>query len=224
MRIVAGQWRGRQLVTPSGERTRPILDRAKTVLFDMLGNLLAQPGSLPPVAVLDLFAGTGTLGLEALSRGARFCRFVEQHRATAALLRKNLDTLGVVHEADVLEADATMCDFAPSPPVADPSEIRRGGPWRAEDGSSQYELVFVDPPYRLVSGRRPVDAIRRLLDRLAQSPAVAPSALIVVRHAVAGRDAPDLSPLIEETRRDVGRTTLRLLRRPDAPSLIEDSP
>lgn len=209
MRIIAGHWRGRHLLSPPDERTRPILDRAKTVLFDMLGHRLAQPGMIPPIAVLDLFAGTGTLGLEALSRGARFCLFVERHRATAVLLRQNLDTLGIVREADVSDADAATCDFPPPPPD--------------EDGLSQYELVFVDPPYHQLRGSKPADAIRQLLDRLARSPAISASALIVVRHAAA-RVSPDLSPLIEQTRRDVGHMTLRFLRRPDAPLLCEGSP
>ena len=209
MRIIAGKWRGRQLLAPSGEQTRPILDRAKTVLFDMLGHRLAQPGVIPPIAVLDLFAGTGTLGLEALSRGARYCLFVERHRVTAALLRENLDTLGVVSEADVLSADAAVCDFPPPPPD--------------EDGSSPYELVFVDPSYRQLRGSKPAGSIRRLLDRLARSPAIAASALIVVRHPAA-RVSPDLSPLVEQTRRDVGTVALRIMGRPDAPLLCEDSP
>jgi len=199
------------LLSAPGDQTRPILDRAKTVLFDMLGHRLAQPGVIPPIAVLDLFAGTGTLGLESLSRGARYCCFVERHRATANLLRKNLDALGVIGEADVLDVDATVCDFASPPPD--------------EDGLAQYELVFIDPPYRQLSGPKPVGGIVKLLDRLASSAIIAPSALIVVRHE-AKRKAPDLSPLIERTRRDVGHMTLRIMGREgdDILSLDEDSP
>ncbi len=188
MRIIAGQWRGRHLAGPPGDQTRPILDRAKAVLFDVLGAWLAEPGRLPPVAVLDLFCGTGTLGLEALSRGAAFCRFVERHRATAAVLRRNLDDLKVIDAAEVMETDATGCKLAPPP----------GG-----DHPERFELVFVDPPYRMLPADGPVPAIRRLLDRLATSPAIADGAIIVVRHA-AGlhrgrplRDGLDISPMHE---------------------------
>lgn len=202
MRIIAGQWRGRRIEPPPpGNQTRPILDRAKTVLFDLLGNMLALPGRLPPVAVLDLFAGTGSLGLEALSRGARFCRFAERHRATAALLRKNLDDLGVIQEADVFEGDATSLELRP------PSTL---------DGlPTAYGLIFLDPPYRMLAGARPGPAITNLLNRLAANPAIADSALFVVRHDAQGV-CPDLTPLIERSSRIVGSMVLRFLNRPTA--------
>jgi len=204
MRIIAGQWRGRRIEPPPGDQTRPILDRAKTVLFDLLGNMLAMPGRLPPIAVLDLFAGTGSLGLEALSRGARFCRFAEQHRATAALLRKNLDALGAVREAEVFEGDATAADLKPPPAT--------------EGIAAQYELIFLDPPYRMLAGARPLPAIVALLERLAASPLVADSALFVVRHDAQGGVNPDLSPLIETSSRVVGTMVLRFLSRARTPS------
>ncbi len=240
MRIIAGQWRGRQLAGPVGKQTRPILDRAKTVLFDVLGARLAEPGRLPPIAVLDLFCGTGTLGLEALSRGAAFCRFVEQHRATAAILRRNLDALGVIAEAEVVETDAAICDFAP--------------PSSGEERPARFELVFVDPPYRMLPADGAAPAIRKLLDRLATSPAIGEGALIVVRHA-AGRHGgrplqggpdippmhedrpsrcgtgvppvqmgqpqrwygPSLEPLVEVEAREVGNMVFRFMTRPGAP-------
>ena len=197
MRIIAGRWRTRHIAAPPGERTRPILDRAKTVLFDVLGHRLEQPGRLPPLAVLDLFAGSGALGLEALSRGARYTLFVEQHRPTAALLRGNLDTLGIIEEADLIQADASACEFRqpPTPAGLDPV----------------YELVFVDPPYRLLTGRKPERRLRTLLERLATDTAVAADAPIVIRHARQPGGEPDLSPLIELERRDVGTMTFRFM-------------
>lgn len=198
MRIIAGKWRGRTIEAPPGSNTRPILDRAKTVLFDILGSRLDEPGRLPAIAVLDLFAGSGALGLEALSRGAGYCLLVEQHRRTAALLRHNLDTLGIVAEARVVEGDAATVPFA-VPPAADA-------------GAGHYELVFVDPPYRLLEQSVPDPGIRRLLERLASDPAISPTALIVVRHGRRPASAgPDLSPLIERERRDVGTMTFRLM-------------
>ena len=204
MRIIAGKYRGRTIAGPPTDRTRPILDRAKVVLFDMLGTRLAIPGELPPIAVLDLFAGTGTLGIEALSRGARYCRFVEQHRATIALLRQNLDALHVGAEAEITPGDATVGRFPPPP--AD------------EAGTAWYGLVFVDPPYRMMQGPRPAKAIQDLLEWIATSEVIAPPAVIVVRHDARGGVKPDLSPLLDCDSRNVGKMVLRFLVRPDAPT------
>jgi 16S rRNA (guanine966-N2)-methyltransferase len=203
MRIIAGKYRGRTIAGPPTDQTRPILDRAKVVLFDMLGTRLAIPGQLPPIAVLDLFAGTGTLGLEALSRGARYCRFVEQHRSTIGLLRQNLDALRVGDEAEIAPGDATVGRFPPPP--AD------------EAGLARYGLVFVDPPYRMMQGPRPAKPSQDLLQWIATSEVIAPPAVIVVRHDARGRVNPDLSPLLDRDSRDVGKMALRFLVRPDAP-------
>jgi 16S rRNA (guanine966-N2)-methyltransferase len=123
MRIVAGTWRGRVLVAPKGEATRPTADRVRQALFDML--LHAPWGGYEAVRgaeVLDAFAGTGALGLEALSRGAARAHFIERDRAALAALRANVAALGaaaVVHAGDALH---------PPPGVA-------------------CGLVFLDPPY-----------------------------------------------------------------------------
>ncbi len=196
MRIIAGQYRGRTIAAPAGKNTRPILDRAKTVLFDILGHYLAEPGRLPPLAVLDLFAGSGSLGLEALSRGAGFCLFVEQHRPTAALIRKNLDDLKIIDTARVIEGPADTCVFPPPPELV---------------GVERYGLVFIDPPYRMLAGPKPIAEMRTLLDRLPTEPTIDPDALIVIRHAFRPAELPDLSPLCEYRRRDVGTMTLRFM-------------
>jgi len=123
MRIVAGQWRGRALAAPKGEVTRPTADRVRQALFDML--LHAPWGGRDRVAgatVLDAFAGTGALGLEALSRGAAHAHFIERDRTALAALRANLATLraaATVHAGDALH-----------PPPGVPCH-----------------LVFLDPPY-----------------------------------------------------------------------------
>jgi 16S rRNA (guanine966-N2)-methyltransferase len=214
MRIIAGRFKGRPILAPPTGRTRPILDRAKTVLFDLLGARLAEPGRLPPIAVLDLFAGTGTLGLEALSRGARYCRFVEQHHATARLLIANLDRLGLITEADVIEADATTAPLHTplTPPNEQPSPDR---------SPPSYELIFVDPPYRMLAGPAPAPGIRTLLARLASASQIAPSALVVVRHELSRREAPDLAPLVQVHERECGSMVLRLLVRPDHPDITD---
>lgn len=125
MRIIAGAWRGRRLQAPAGSATRPTADRVRQALFDML--LHAPWGGrdvLAGAAVLDAFAGTGALGLEALSRGAAGASFIERDRAALAALRANLAACRAEAQARVLEADAAH------PPPGTPCG-----------------LVFLDPPY-----------------------------------------------------------------------------
>ena len=98
MRIVAGEWRGRRLVAPRGDATRPTADRTREALFSMLTSRL---GSFEDLAVADLFAGSGALGLEALSRGAANCLFVEQDGAALAALRANITALDARDRAAV---------------------------------------------------------------------------------------------------------------------------
>ena len=198
MRIIAGKWRGRTIQAPEGMNTRPILDRAKTVLFDILGSRLAVPGQLPPLAVLDLFSGSGTLGLEALSRGGRFCLFIEQNRASAEALRGNLDMLKVISESRIIQGDASTCDWPAPPPVEG-------------EATGQYDLVFIDPPYRMLAGAAPDLLMGKILRRLATSPVIAPKAWIVVRHELQTSGGPDLGPLFELERRDVGTMTFRFM-------------
>ena len=127
MRIIAGVWRGRVLQAPQGDMTRPTADRVRQALFDML--LHAPWGGREAIEgahVLDVFAGTGALGLEALSRGAAFATFIEQDRTALAALRANIAMLRAESRCAVLAAGARMA----APP---------GGP-----ASS---LVFLDPPY-----------------------------------------------------------------------------
>jgi 16S rRNA (guanine966-N2)-methyltransferase len=123
VRIVAGEWRGRPLLAPAGRATRPTSDRAREGLFSMLASRL---GSFEELQVADLFAGTGALGLEALSRGAAFCTFVEKDRDALDILKRNIDTLGAAERADIR---------AQSVEHATP-------PRRACD------LILMDPPYR----------------------------------------------------------------------------
>ncbi len=125
MRIIAGAWRGRRLAAPPGAATRPTADRVRQALFDML--LHAPWGGHAHVegaAVLDAFAGTGALGLEALSRGAGSATFIERDRAALAALRANIAACRAGDRARLLEGDATR------PPPGAPCG-----------------LVFLDPPY-----------------------------------------------------------------------------
>ncbi len=119
MRLIAGQWRGRPLVAPQGQDTRPTADRVREALFSMLASRL---GSFEGLQVADLFAGSGALGLEALSRGAAHCVFVENDRRAVEAIRANIAALGA--SGEVLARNA---EHAALPVPAD--------------------LAFLDPPY-----------------------------------------------------------------------------
>jgi 16S rRNA (guanine966-N2)-methyltransferase len=127
MRIVAGQFRGHTLAAPQGSATRPTSDRLRETLFNILAH--GHGLNLEDIKVLDLFAGTGALGLEALSRGARFALFVEEAAPARAAIRDNVEALGLTGVTKLFRRDATR--LGPMPPSA-------GGP---------FDLVFCDPPY-----------------------------------------------------------------------------
>lgn len=136
MRIIAGTWRGRPLAAPKGDTTRPTADRTREALFSMLASRL---GSFEGVAAADLFAGSGALGLEALSRGAATCLFVEQDRAALDALRANVAKLAAAG-ADVRAASVLSL-----------------GPARAP-----LDLVMMDPPYGSGAGSVAADKLARL--------------------------------------------------------------
>jgi 16S rRNA (guanine966-N2)-methyltransferase len=126
MRIVGGQFRGRPLVGPGDDRTRPTSDRVREAIFNILAHGIAE-FELDGAKVLDLFAGTGALGVEALSRGAAYCLFVEQEVEARALIRRNVEALGLTGVTKIFRRDAT--ELGPAG--------RNGG----------FTLAFVDPPY-----------------------------------------------------------------------------
>jgi 16S rRNA (guanine966-N2)-methyltransferase len=139
MRLVAGRHRGRNLVAPRGEATRPTSDRARQAVFDMLWHApWAGREKVEGARVLDAFAGTGALGLEALSRGAEKAIFIENDRAALAALRANIATLREEASTRVIMGDATR------PPAAD----------------AACSLVFLDPPYGKGLVPRAVEALR----------------------------------------------------------------
>jgi len=135
MRVIAGQWRGRRLVAPKGDATRPTADRTREALFSMLASRL---GVFEGIAVGDLFAGSGALGIEALSRGAGSCLFVEQDRAALDALRVNLAGLGA--RGDVRAGSVLALGPAPAP----------------------LDLVLMDPPYGSGAGSVALDKLTRL--------------------------------------------------------------
>ena len=160
MRIVSGKYRRRLLLTNAGDTTRPITDRAKVILFDRLQPLLDQG---PRVA--DIFAGTGTMGLEALSRGAKSVVFFEQDRAAHDLLVQNVQTLGAKPESVCWRTDVFRTSFHP-----------KGCP-----DFLPYNLIFFDPPYKLAQKIRPGSLLYAALERLANPTLCAAGALLIFR-------------------------------------------
>lgn len=128
MRIVSGLYRGKTLITPAGEATRPTSDRARQAIFNILEHA-AWSKALRAARVIDVFAGSGALGLEALSRGAAFGLFVETDPGARGAIRANIEALGLFGQTRIHRRDAT--DLGAKP---------------AGDGSA-FDLAFLDPPY-----------------------------------------------------------------------------
>jgi 16S rRNA (guanine(966)-N(2))-methyltransferase RsmD len=147
MRIIAGEFRSRPILAPKSDATRPITDRVKQSLFDILSP------HIEGARVYDCFAGTGSMGLECLSRGAAHATFFEADRSAVALLRKNIDALKVKNRSAVIDRDLFKW-------------------FEAADEKESADLVFLDPPYRFLR-ERPED-LQRLAARL--------SGIVVFRH------------------------------------------
>ena len=137
MRIIAGEWRGRKLAAPKGEATRPTADRTRETLFSMLASRL---GSFEDLAVADLFAGSGALGLEALSRGAGHCLFVENDGSALDTIRANIASLKVRDRATVQAGSVMSLGPAKQP----------------------HDLILLDPPYGTGAGQVALDRMLRL--------------------------------------------------------------
>jgi 16S rRNA (guanine966-N2)-methyltransferase len=159
VRIAGGKHKGRPLYAPAGRATRPTSDRVREAIFNVLVHGLDGFG-LDGVRVLDLFAGTGALGLEALSRGARFGLFVDEQAAARAAIRRNAEGLSVLGQVKIWRRDATR--LGPCAPLA------------------PFGLVFIDPPY----GRGLAEAA---LSELVAGGWLEPGAVVVVEEA--GRTA-----------------------------------
>jgi 16S rRNA (guanine966-N2)-methyltransferase len=154
MRIIAGTWRGRRLNAPRGQATRPTADRVRQALFDMLAHASwAGRSAIEGAIVLDGFAGTGALGLEALSRGAASACFIESDPPALHALRANIAACGATERTQVVSGDIL--------------DVGRG---------MAATLIFLDPPY----GQ---DLVPRALGRLRQAGRVGPDALVVAELA-----------------------------------------
>jgi 16S rRNA (guanine966-N2)-methyltransferase len=140
MRIVGGRYKGHQLTAPAGSTTRPTADRVRESIFNILAHGVPD-FDIEGARVIDLFAGTGALGLEALSRGARWCHFVDESAQARAAIRTNADKLGLIGQCKIWRRDATA--LGPCPPLA------------------PFDLAFADPPYGKGLGAK---ALRSLLE------------------------------------------------------------
>lgn len=154
MRVIAGKYRSRNLKSLPGDETRPTYDRLKETLF----NVLAAAGQLESKVFVDLFAGTGSIGIEALSRGASRVYFAETGKKAAQIIRTNLQTLGATSEADVYERSA--------------AETLR----LLADSGVRPDVIFLDPPYKLQGAYGQIIRISAELDLLA------PEGILVAEH------------------------------------------
>jgi 16S rRNA (guanine966-N2)-methyltransferase len=183
MRIVAGKFKGRPIEGPASLETRPTSDRVRESLFNILAHGI-DDFDIEGARVLDLFAGTGALGLEALSRGAKFCQFVEESAEARGLIRKNADSLGAIGLCKIWRRDAT--DLGPSAP------------------QTPFQLAFVDPPYGKGLGEK-------TLASLVAGEWLVPNAIVVLEESVKAEVA-DITFLPLLDCRTFGDTTIRFYR------------
>lgn len=181
MRIVGGRFKGRPLRSPTSPATRPTADRLRETLFNVLAHAYGDPVS--GGRVIDLFAGTGALGLEALSRGAAHALFVEQGSEARALIRDNVEALGVAGLCRIFRRDATKLGDVQAAP---------------------FDLAFLDPPYGHGLGEAALVSLR-------DGNWLSPGAVLVLEEAVSA-DVTIPAGFATVERRDSGDTQLLFLR------------
>lgn len=184
MRIVGGQFKGRAIAAPQGRDTRPTSDRARESVFNVLAHADWSPG-IEGRRVLDLFAGSGALGLEAMSRGAVFALFVETDAAARGTIRDNIEALGLFGNTRIHRRDATDLGVKPAG-VGEP-----------------FDLVFLDPPYGKGLGER-------ALARLGEGGWITPDALIMLE--VGADETPQLAAFETLDERGYGAAKVLFLR------------
>ena len=189
MRIIAGSARGRKLSCPPGDRTRPLLDRIREALFSILAERVVD------AEVLDLYAGTGSIGLEALSRGAARCTFVERGSGALKCLRRNVEDLGFALRARIHKGEvrAFLADL---------------------DG--RFDLIFYDPPYAdLRAGR----ARGRVIDMAATlfANSLGPAGALVFHYPRNFLDPGEISRIGPASERHYGTSTLAIFEMPASP-------
>jgi len=181
VRVIAGEFKGQRLRVPRGRRTRPTSDQVRIACLDTLAPWL------PDARFLDLFAGAGAVGIEALSRGATECVFVERDRAAVAALRENLKRLGLAGRARILKRDTLGAVEA----------LKREG--------VRFEVIFLDPPYGS-------PLAHATLARLADALLVAPGGVVVVQNFTKAALPAEPGRLVAFKHRRFGETSLTFFR------------
>lgn len=180
MRVIAGSARGKRLFSPKSGKIRPVLDQVKEAIFNILWEIEGR-------RLLDLFAGTGAIGIEALSRGAAHVTFVDQEKEAVQLIRKNLEHCGFTEQGRVL----------PMTSGAAIAKLEREG--------ATFDLIFVDPPYQQ-------RLIQKTFQKLASSLIVTPATRFVVEHHPK-EPIPDIPGLALTDQRKYGQTRISFLKR-----------
>lgn len=180
MQVIAGQFKGRKLFAPPGRSTRPTSGKVREAVFNICADIVR--GAM----VADLFAGTGAMGIEALSRGARYAVFVEADRGAAELIKKNLTACRAQDRASVFCRD-----------------LRRA-PRVLEYAGAAFDLVFMDPPYN-------AGVLAPALQNLIKSGTLAPEAVVVVEHSPSEPVYRDPDVFEEFDRRRYGKTVVSFL-------------
>lgn len=185
MRIISGKFKSRLIDFPKNKLTRPMTDRTKETLFNMLGGLVFEKN------ILDLFSGSGSIGLEALSRGARQVTFVDEAPWAAKVIQKNIDTLGLKSQSRLLQMDVLKA-------IA-----------KLEKEKERFSILFVDPPF--FSGW-----VKKALMKLDRSDIVLPFAQVIVGHPAKEPLPDDLQVLKCVRTKKIGQACLSFLFRLDA--------
>jgi 16S rRNA (guanine966-N2)-methyltransferase len=180
VRVIGGRLRGKKLLSVPGMRTRPTANRVRESVFNILA------AEVIGVRVLDLFAGTGVLGIEALSRGAIYVVFVDHHRQPLSVIRKNITACGLDASTRVLDCD-----------------LQREFFWQSATGGG-FQLVFMDPPY----GRGFVNST---LAHLHASRLLEKDAVVTVEHSPQEPIGDDISPFVIKDQRKYGKTLVSFL-------------
>ncbi len=180
MRIIAGAFRGRRLHGPKGDRVRPTIDRVREAIFSMLAS------EIPNAKVLDLFAGTGAMGLEALSRGAAFSVFVDQSADSVRLIRENIALCRAEAKSRVMREPAV-------------SAIRR-----LATNDEFFDIIFLDPPY----GKGLIQETLAVLDTVAEA-----QAIVIAEHHIKDSLPATLGPWVQDRERKYGDTLISIYSR-----------
>jgi 16S rRNA (guanine966-N2)-methyltransferase len=183
MRIVGGKFKGHNITSPSGQATRPTTDRVRESIFNILAHGV-EGFDVEGTRVLDLFAGTGALGLEAISRGARYCQFVEENAEARGVIRRNADNLGVIGLVKIWRRDAADLGSCTPQPT--------------------FDLVFADPPYGKGLGSK-------CLINLVDGQWLDVNAIVILEDSIRA-DVPNVPSLTLLDRRNYGDTQVRFYR------------